>query len=137
MVGADLDAVVELDTHAFGAPRRLLLQALLRRASQADVAERDGHVVGYGMAWPNLDATVVGPLVAEEEPIARSLATGLLRGCGGPVRMDLPARSTELSAWLVELGLVRHAPAPMMMLHGTRAPGRRERLYAIVAQAVG
>jgi ribosomal protein S18 acetylase RimI-like enzyme len=137
MTGADLDAVVALDTQASGMPRRLLLQALLRLASQAHVAEQAGQVVGYGMAWPNLGATVVGPLIAKEESIARSLAAGLLRGCEGPVRMDIPTRFTELSTWAVELGLVRQAPSPMMLLHGTRAPGRREQLFAVAAQAVG
>lgn len=137
MTGEDLDAVAGLDAGAFGAPRRALLQALHRVAYRALVAERGGRVVGYGLAWPNVDATMVGPLIAPEEPIARSLTAGLLRGLEGTVRMDIPPRFTGLSEWVAGFGLERHAPAPMMMLHGTRVPGRREHLHAIAAQALG
>lgn len=137
MTGEDLDAIAGLDAGAFGAPRRPLLQALHRQALRALVAERGGRAVGYGVAWPNLESTMVGPLIALEEPIARSLAAGLLRGLEGTVRMDIPPRFTGLSEWVAGLGLERHVPAPMMLLHGTRAPGRREYLYAIAAQALG
>ncbi|AKJ03012.1 Histone acetyltransferase HPA2 [Archangium gephyra] len=137
MTREDLDAVAALDAEAFGAPRRELLQALHRLAYRALVAERDGRVVGHGLAWPNLGSTMVGPLVAREEPIARSLAARLLRGLEGTVRVDIPPRFTGLSEWVAGLGLERHVPAPMMQLHGTRAPGRREHLHAIAAQALG
>ncbi|WP_052519255.1 GNAT family N-acetyltransferase [Archangium violaceum] len=137
MTGEDLDAAAALDADAFGAPRRELLQALHRLAHRALVAERGGHVVGYGLAWPNLDSTMVGPLIAREEPIARSLLAGLLQGLEGTVRVDIPPRFTGLSEWVAGLGLERHVPAPMMQLHGTRAPGRREYLHAIAAQALG
>lgn len=137
MTREDLDAVATLDAGAFGAPRRPLLHSLLRVASRALVAERDGRVVGYGLAWPNLKSTMVGPLIAQEEPIALSLAAVLLRGLEGVVRLDSPPRFTGLSEWAAGLGLERHVPAPMMMLHGTRAPGRREHLLAIAAQALG
>lgn len=137
MTGEDLDAVAGLDADAFGAPRRALLQALHRVAYRALVAERDGRVVGYGLAWPNFGLTMVGPLVTQEEPVARSLAAGFLRGLEGTVRMDIPPRFTGLSEWVAGLGLERHAPAPMMMLHGKRVPGRREHLHAIAAQALG
>jgi predicted N-acetyltransferase YhbS len=137
MTREDLDAVAALDADAFGAPRRELLQALHRLASRALVAERDGRVVGHGLVWPNFDATMVGPLIAREEPIARSLTAGLLRGLEGTVRVDIPPRFTGLSEWVAGLGLERHAPSPMMQLHGTRAPGRREHLHAIAAQALG
>ncbi|HZH17995.1 MAG TPA: GNAT family N-acetyltransferase [Archangium sp.] len=137
MTGEDLDASAALDADAFGAPRRPLLQALHRVASRALVAERSGRVVGHGLVWPNFESTMVGPLIAQEEPIARSLAAGLLRGLEGVVRMDIPPRFAGLSEWVAGLGLVRHVPAPMMMLHGTRAPGRREHLHAIAAQALG
>ena len=137
MTGEDLDAAAGLDAEAFGAPRRALLQALHRVASRALVAERGGRVVGYGLAWPNLESTMVGPVVALEEPIARSLVAGLLRGFEGVVRVDIPPRFTGLSDQVTGLGLVRHVPAPMMLLHGTRAPGRREHLHAIAAQALG
>jgi predicted N-acetyltransferase YhbS len=137
MTGEDLDAVTALDADAFGAPRRPLLQALHRVALRALVAERNGRVVGYGLVWPNHEATMVGPLIAGEEPIARSLAAGLLRDLEGTVRMDIAPRSSGLSEWVAGLGLERHAPSPMMLLHGTRAPGRREHLQAIAAQALG
>ncbi|HEX5753957.1 MAG TPA: GNAT family N-acetyltransferase [Archangium sp.] len=137
MTGEDLDAVASLDAEAFGAPRRELLQALHRMAYRALVAERDGRVVGYGLAWPNFESAMVGPLIAREEPIARSLAAGLLRGLEGTVRVDIPPRFAGLSEWVAGLGLERHVPAPMMQLHGTRAPGRRELLHAIAAQALG
>ncbi|WNG48843.1 GNAT family N-acetyltransferase [Archangium minus] len=137
MTGEDLDAVAALDAGAFGAPRRPLLQALHRVALRALVAERSGHVVGYGLAWPNHEVTMVGPLIAEDESLARSLAAGLLRGLEGTVRIDIPPRFTGLSEWVAGLGLERHAPSPMMLLHGTQAPGKREYLHAIAAQALG
>ncbi|MFY0566628.1 GNAT family N-acetyltransferase [Archangium lansingense] len=137
MTAEDLDAVATLDAGAFGAPRHVLLHALHRMALRALVAERGGRVVGYGLAWPNLDSTMVGPLIAQEEPIAWVLAAELLRGLEGVVRIDIPPRFVELSEWVAGRGLERHVPSPMMMLHGTQAPGKREHLYAIAAQALG
>ncbi|MCY1079179.1 GNAT family N-acetyltransferase [Archangium lansingense] len=137
MTAEDLDAVATLDAGAFGAPRHSLLHALYRVALRALVAERGGRVVGYGLAWPNLDSTMVGPLIAQEEPIAWVLAAELLRGLEGVVRIDIPPRFVELSEWVAGRGLERHVPSPMMMLHGTQAPGKREHLYAIAAQALG
>ncbi|HYO57881.1 GNAT family N-acetyltransferase [Archangium sp.] len=137
MTEADLEVVAGLDASAFGAPRRPLLHALHRLASRALVAERGGRVVGYGLAWPILESTMVGPLIAQEEPIAQVLAAALLRGHEGLVRMEIPPRFTGLSEWVAGLGLARHAWSPMMLLHGTRAPGRREHLHAITALALG
>lgn len=134
---ADLDSVAALDEEAFGAPRRALLEGLWEVSVRACVAVRDGRLAGYGLAWPNLDALMVGPVVASEETVARALVGALVRNQEGPVRLDLPSRFTALSAWATTLGLQPHPPAPLMVLHAGRAPGRREHLYAVAMQAVG
>ncbi|NMO19951.1 GNAT family N-acetyltransferase [Pyxidicoccus fallax] len=137
MTAADLDAVAALDDEAFGAPRPALLRSLWEVSVRACVAVREGRLAGYGLAWPNLDTVMIGPLVASGDEVARALVGELVRGQEGLLRLDLPSRFTAMSAWATSLGLERHPPAPMMMLHSDRAPGRREHLYAVAMHALG
>lgn len=137
MTAADLDAVAALDEEAFGAPRRALLGSLWELSVRAYVAVREGRFAGYGLAWPNLDTVMVGPLVASEDEVARALVGELVRGEERLVRLDLPSRFTAMSEWATTLGLERQPPAPLMVLHAERALGRREHLYAVAMQATG
>ncbi|MCI0574056.1 MAG: GNAT family N-acetyltransferase [Myxococcaceae bacterium] len=137
MMPADLEAVVALDAVSFGAPRRMLLQALAEVSLRSRVAVRENRIVGYGLSWPNLDVVMVGPLVAPDDTVAQALASELVRGQQGLVRLDIPSRFIELSAWAATHGLVKSPPAPLMVLHADMAPGLREHLYAVAMQAVG
>lgn len=136
---ADLPAAAALDARAFGAWRGPLLAALRARALAAVLAERDGAPVGFGIAWPNLDVAMVGPLVAREAPVARALAATLAlegAGPGGRVRLDLPPGSGLDAAELASWGLEPHPPAPAMTPGGRPLPGVRAWMHAIAAQAL-
>jgi ribosomal protein S18 acetylase RimI-like enzyme len=138
MRAEDLDAVATLDAIAFGAPRSPYLDALFHRADQARVAEgEDGRLVGYGIGWSVGQRRTLGPLVALDDGVAESLASGLLEGQPKSVRMDIPSGFPSLERWALGLGLVPAPPAPLMVLNAEQPPGRREWLYTVAMQGLG
>ncbi len=126
-----------LDAASFGAPRRALLAALHARSARALVAERDGRAAGYGLAWPNVDVLMIGPLVAPDDETALALASALAADHALPARIDLPSRFASVRAHLAARGLDASPPAPLMSLGGRALPGDRDRLYAVAARAFG
>ncbi|HVB42528.1 MAG TPA: GNAT family N-acetyltransferase [Streptosporangiaceae bacterium] len=77
---SDLPELVRLDAAAFGVGRERLLVRLDELAALRCVAATDDGLAGYGAAWPSLDRTVIGPLIADDESTAEAL-------------LDAPARS--------------------------------------------
>jgi ribosomal protein S18 acetylase RimI-like enzyme len=135
---ADFAAVAALDAVAFGAPRTAHLEALLGMAEQAQVVEEAGAgLVGYGLGWSIGKRRTVGPIVAPDCRVAMALAAALAEGHKGTVRIDIPAEFPELAAWATAQGLRPDSPAPLMVLHAEKAPGRREWLHALAMPGLG
>jgi len=135
--GADFAPLAAFDEEAFGAPRRTLLERLFPIAERVCLAVRGGRPAGYGVAWPAADAVVVGPVVATDPGAAVALAGWLAAGHARPVRLDVPTDSPALHAWASSSGLRWQGTAPLLVHAGRSLPGRRDRIHAIAARALG
>ncbi|MFL6077818.1 MAG: GNAT family N-acetyltransferase [Mycobacteriales bacterium] len=133
---ADLPALTRYDTAAAGIDRGWLLARWLTFAEQVRVLERDGAVAGYGATWRNIDTTLVGPLVADDDAAAAALVADLAATVAGPLRIDLDGGRAALSGWAAGHGI---APgrSETFMVHGRALPGARDRLITPFMQALG
>ena len=132
MTADDLDAVFALDREAFGADRRVLLDAFRCGAPEyalvAGDRSIDGFLVGrHGHAFEHL-----GPLVARHEAAARRLVGTCLAAHGDrPFILDAPPHD----AW-VEWLAGRRFTVQRPFIRMSRGPRRHEeRLEAIFAIA--
>jgi ribosomal protein S18 acetylase RimI-like enzyme len=130
----DLPALIALDRAAFGPARARLIERLMVEG-EGRVVERRGRLCGFAFKRRFGRGETVGPLVAETEEDAITLAAGTLGNAFQ--RIDIPAQATALGAWLTEANL---APVDRVtvMTRGTWPPssGAMQR-FALAAQAVG
>jgi ribosomal protein S18 acetylase RimI-like enzyme len=134
---ADLTPVAALDAIAFGAPRTAYLEALFGMADKARVVEEGERLLGYGLGWSIGSRRTVGPIVAPDTALSIALAADLVDGHGGSLRIDIPSEFPQVGAWATAVGLKQDVPAPLMVLHADRAPGRREWLHALAMPGLG
>jgi ribosomal protein S18 acetylase RimI-like enzyme len=137
MHSSDWARVTALDAVAFGAPRPAYLEGLLAMPAEAHVAEEDGQLLGYGLAWTAGERRTVGPIIAPDAALAMALFTALAEPPGGPFRVDVPAEFPKFASWATSLGLTPDSPAPLMVRNAERPPGRREWLYALSMPGLG
>ena len=135
-VPADLPALAGYDTAAFGVDRGWLLGRLFTFGERVRLVERDGAIAGYAATWRNVDNTLVGPLVADDDAAARALLADLAPTVDGPVRLDLDGRRTALSGWAASHG-IRPTRTVTSMVRGPALPGDRDRLVIPFMQALG
>jgi GNAT superfamily N-acetyltransferase len=133
-VPGDGGAILALDAAALGADRGPLFAAYLGLAEQVRVVERDGALRGYAVATAGADHVVVGPVVAQDVEVARTLIADVASATDAPVRLDLDHR---LRDWAGERGVVP-ADEVALMVHGDRElPGAREQLMLPMTLALG
>ena len=133
----DLQAIVALDTRETGRSREATLQALAQ-AGEGLVAERSGQLLGYALARPFGRGHVIGPVVAPDDRLARTLVRAWIERLGdGFVRIDVRAAS-GLSDWLVSQGLLK-VDEIFTMARGGAPDGSQpsSRLFALASQALG
>ncbi|WP_031511073.1 GNAT family N-acetyltransferase [Streptomyces megasporus] len=134
---ADLPALRALDATVFGADRTHLLARLPSFADRIAVAATDTELTGFAAAWPTEGATVIGPVVAEDETTARALIAHLASRVEGPIRFDTYAHHRELATWLRAHGLDGRFLATLMV-HGTPdVPCDTGRVFAPYSVALG
>jgi GNAT superfamily N-acetyltransferase len=134
---SDRDPIAALDRTVFGADRRHVLTEVFSFAERVLVAD-DGHgaLTGFAAAWRNEDDLLIGPLVAADPGVARTLITAVAAEENGSVRVDIRGSHTGLAAWAVARGLVPCGSATLMV-HGGDLPGERHKLFAPVSGATG
>ncbi len=139
---ADLPAVLAYDRRVFGADRTGLLTRLPSYADQFLVAESPGtgRLTGYAAAWPNVDSTVIGPVLAEDPAIALALVARLATDApvGTPLRFDADVRQPEPASWLRARGLAAGGSPITVMVRGLPdLPGDAARRFAPYSVALG
>jgi GNAT superfamily N-acetyltransferase len=132
LVASDLGLVAAYDGDRFGADRAPLLAALRERCPQAAfVAHRAGRICGFALAREGRLATQVGPVVADNEAIARLLMAHALASISGPVFIDIADRHREVRSWLDELGFEVQRPYTRMLLGRSQPLDRPAAIVAI------
>jgi GNAT superfamily N-acetyltransferase len=127
---ADLDAIVALDTRAFGCSRRSVLARLLQRAPWlAALALRDREPRGFLLARDGREAYQLGPIVAADPGAAIALLERTLVLLAGGAYIDVLDRHHEVATWLAA-----HGFAPQRRL--TRMLYRRDEPFGDARFAV-
>jgi len=135
---ADWPAIEALDTPAFGASRLPLLRALARRLPQAArVVEEGGRLRGFVLGRDGREACQIGPLLADDEDVARALLADALRCVAGPVYVDLLDGHHRLQGWLQSLGFVFQRPFTRMVRGRSKAPGEPGAIVLVAGPELG
>jgi ribosomal-protein-alanine N-acetyltransferase len=126
MVADDLEAVLEIEQHAFRSPwsRRLLLEELEREWAHLEVLREDGRIAGYINYWLVRDEVHLLNLAVHPEARRRGLGRALLRHL-----VDF-AGTNQCRYLTLE---VRRSNLPAIALYrevGFRPVGVRPRYYA-------
>ncbi len=137
MTEADHAAILELDTHAYGANRETVMQALLA-VSTGVVAERSGSVCGYALRRQFGKGELVGPVVADDDAMAMRLVAPLLQECEGKfTRMDTPQQSEPFKAFLAAAGLGVFDTVTEMYMGRQRRAEDGPLTYGLAAHSLG
>lgn len=132
-----LSAVIELDNQAFQADRSALLNALMARG-RCVIAKQNGKAMGYAFIRESGRGETIGPIVANEAGVAKTLAAALLHQAKGFVRFDLTEHATDLKGWLTDLGLQQVDEVSLMVKGEWLAEQASDSLvYSLASQAFG
>ena len=134
---ADIPALRALDAHAYGAPRREVLDALLR-ISDGVVAVRDGHVCGYALIRRFGRGQVIGPLVADHERVAMQIAAPLIQRAEGTfLRLDTPCQGDLFGAFLAAAGMGVYDTVTEMCVGPQRRAGEGAVMFGLASHSLG
>jgi hypothetical protein len=139
MTPDDFADVFATDRGVFGADRSALLASFQRRAPDlAFVARKGADVVGYCFGRPGYLYQQLGPIVAESEGIARSLAARCLSGQEGRrIAVDVPASAMEWTRWLESAGFSIERRFLRMRRGDNLSPGIPDLQFAIAGPEFG
>lgn len=79
---------------------------------------------------------MVGPVMAENEEVARTLVRAIFSACRGPVRIDVPAQHATFRDWLAGLGLPEKG-VRAEMARGGALPWQVPERFALATSAWG
>jgi GNAT superfamily N-acetyltransferase len=135
---SELDAVLERDWEVFGADRSPVLRALASAAPELTrIAWDGGQLRGYCFGRHGDHADHLGPVVADDEELARELVRSVLAATRRrPLILDARAASDWLAA-LRELGFREQRPLTRMYLGEARPAARPEHELAILGPEFG
>jgi predicted N-acetyltransferase YhbS len=134
----DWQPLCSYDATAFGADRSGLLAALRGRLPAVElVAERAGRIVGFLLGRDGRVAAQAGPLIAEDDAIARALLARALDAFDGLVFIDLADAKSAVRAWLEARGFVPQRPFTRMLYRSAARFDDPARTYAVVGPEFG
>jgi hypothetical protein len=126
------------DAAVFGADRSGVLARLRGRVPGADlVALRQGRVCGLLLGRDGRTSRQLGPLVADDAPIAQALLSHGLAAIEGPVYIDLADDKTSVRAWLAERGFTAQRPLTRMLLRRATSFEDAARTFAVAGPELG
>jgi N-acetylglutamate synthase-like GNAT family acetyltransferase len=138
IAAADWQKLCAYDTAAFGADRSGVLARLRGRLPAAElVAERGGRIAGFLLGRDGNTAAQLGPLIAEDEEVARVLLARALGALTGPVFMDLADAKAAVGAWLATCGFTVQRPFTRMLLGRSAGFDDPTRTFAVVGPEFG
>jgi GNAT superfamily N-acetyltransferase len=135
---ADWQAVGAYDAAAFGAERGAVLAGLRGRLPAADlVAMRADELVGFLLGRDGRLAAHLGPLIAEDDAIARALVARALEGIDGPLFVDLADSKTDLRRFLDAHGFAAVRPFTRMLYGAAARFDDPARTFAVLGPEFG
>jgi GNAT superfamily N-acetyltransferase len=135
---ADWPALCAYDAASFGAERGTVLAGLRGRLPSAElIAERAGRIAGLLLGRDGRIAAQAGPLIAEDDAIARALLTRALDGVAGPVFIDLADAKSDVRGWLESRGFSAVRPLTRMLYGRSQRFDDAVRTFAVVGPEFG
>ena len=133
----DVEAAIAFERRFIACSRADMLRARFRETNAtAAYLLPNGELAGFALATPKATHSVLGPIVAETEDVARELARAIFAAISGPVRLDVPAEQTSFRAWLAELGFAAPTLRAEMARDGA-IPWQVPQRFALATQAWG
>jgi GNAT superfamily N-acetyltransferase len=139
VIGAgDWAALLAYDRAAFGAERGAVLRRLAGRLPEAAlVAERQGRIAGFLLGRNGRVMSQLGPLVAEDNAVARLLLARAFTLVQPPFAIDIADRHAGIVDWLGTLGFSAERPLIRMTYQSDKAFDDPARLFAIAGPELG
>lgn len=139
--GADLDALAVWDAAVFGANRCMILKALHRRLPPSALIARtaSGKIAGYILARDGFTATHLGPIVAVDDAVAKSLLVAALAGLpkSGSVLIDALDQHPSWLDFLFTLGFVKQRGFSRMLCDRNQPLDTSSTVFAIAGPEFG
>jgi GNAT superfamily N-acetyltransferase len=138
LTSADIEPLAGWDAARTGMRRATLLAELRRRLPDAAwLALRDGALAGCVLGRDGRLSSQLGPVLADDEPIARSLIARALGATGRAAILDVPDVHAPLQAWLHGHGAITQRGYTRMLLGPPETLPPPARLYAIAGPELG
>jgi GNAT superfamily N-acetyltransferase len=135
---ADWQKLTAYDAASFGADRIGVLARLRGRLPPAElIAERGGRIAGFLLGRDGGSAAQIGPLIAEDDAVARALLGRALGALEGPLYLDLADAKAETGTWLAARGFTAQRPFTRMLLGRRARFDDAARTYAVVGPEFG
>ena len=135
---ADWPALCAYDAAAFGAERGAVLAGLCGRLAAADlVAARGDGIAGFLLGRDGGLAAHIGPLIADDDAIARALVARALDAIEGPLFIDLADSKAELRSFLDAHGFAAVRPFTRMLCGASTRFDDAARTFAVVGPEFG
>ena len=135
----DLAKMIAYDSPIFGADRSFILQSLYRRNPEYTICcIQEGNLAGYCMGRSGSNFEQIGPVVAEDETIARDLVSTVLKECqGSDVVVDAFADKPEWVSFLEKAGFIEQRKFIRMCLGELKYPGITDKQFAMAGPEIG
>lgn len=131
-------ALCAYDTTVFGNDRSQILERMRGRLPPANlVARRGGRIVGMLLGRDGRTASHVGPLIAENDDVAKALLVGALNGISGTVYIDIADAKPKIRTLLEATGFSMQRPFTRMLLGRDRSFDDVTRTYAVIGPEFG
>lgn len=128
MTDADLPVALALDASAYGADRSHLLRERWKHVTQAAILHD-----GSGFAWST--TRNAGPVIATTSESAAQLVSFL--AASQSILIDIPERQAQWMDRLTQAGWRKTDSRPLMLLHASELPGRRDCVFGLTTLAYG
>ena len=101
------------------------------------IAERDGRLVGFLLGRDGRVAAQVGPLIAEDDAVARALLAHAVDAIEGPVFIDLADAKSKVTRFLEGRGFSAQRPFTRMLYSRSQRYDDAARTFAVVGPEFG
>jgi GNAT superfamily N-acetyltransferase len=130
-----LAQVVAYDARVTQCRRERMLRGRARIAGSAIVASRADGLSGFAFATPLATGTLIGPVLADDDTVARGLVRSLIARLPGVVGINVPGERTAFRTWLRAQGFEEKETRAEMAWNQTSLPWQAPERYALATQA--